>query len=154
MSGNPQGRNKYSVYRQIRYDRTYRTLGRMTWWRVVLGLVLLASVFFLSGTVSQSFAARGQFRTAERLLLSRTWMERYRPDLLAFIDAGAAYEDGNYDAAYERLTVLDASALGAGLSDGFESLRAGLLAHYTALDSPEAQERAEQLQSLPGVQAS
>ena len=154
MSGNTQGESKYSVYRKIRYDRTYRPLGRMTWWRVVLGLVLLASVFFLSGTVSRSFAARGQYQTAERLLVSKAWMERYRPDLLAFIEAGAAYEDGDYDAAFERLTGLDASALGAGLSAEYESLRAGLLAHYSALESPEARERAEQLQSLPGVQAS
>lgn len=51
--------NKYSVYRQIRYDRTYRTLGRMNWIRVVLGAVLLVSIFFISGTVSEYFASRG-----------------------------------------------------------------------------------------------
>ena len=95
MSGNLQGTNKYSVYRKIRYDRTYRPLGKMTWWRVVLGLALLLSVFFLSGTVSRSFAARGRWQTAERLLLSKAWMERYRPDLLAIIEAGAAYGGGD-----------------------------------------------------------
>ncbi len=154
MSGDLQGTNKYSVYRKIRYDRTYRPLGKMTWWRVVLGLALLLSVFFLSGTVSRSFAARGHWQTAERLLLSKAWMERYRPDLLAFIEAGAAYEEGDYDSACDRLAALDASALDAGLSAEYEALRAQILAHYSGLDSPEARERAELLQSLPGVQAS
>ena len=154
MSGDLQGTNKYSVYRKIRYDRTYRPLGKMTWWRVVLGLALLLSVFFLSGTVSRSFAARGRWQTAERLLLSKAWMERYRPDLLAFIEAGAAYEEGDYDSACDRLAALDASALDAGLSAEYEALRAQILAHYSGLDSPEARERAELLQSLPGVQAS
>ena len=57
-----QGQSKYSVYRQIRQQRTYRTLGRMTRLRVIIGFVLLLSVFFISGTVSKSFAARGDFR--------------------------------------------------------------------------------------------
>lgn len=56
--------NKYSVYRQIRYDRTYRTLGRMNWIRVVLGAVLLVSIFFISGTVSEYFASRGNYAFA------------------------------------------------------------------------------------------
>ncbi len=154
MSGDLQDTNKYSVYRKIRYDRTYRPLGRMSWWRVVLGLVLLSSVFFLSGTVSRSFAARGHWQTAERLLLSKAWMQRYRPDLLAFIEAGAACGEGEYDMAFERLTTLDASALDTGLSAAYESLRAQLLAHYSGLESPEARERAEQLESLRGVQLS
>ncbi len=99
MSDDMQGVNKYGVYRRIRQERTYRTLGRMTWWRVVLGLVLLASVFFISGAVSRFFAERGHFHTAERLLVSRRWIETYRPDTLAFIEAGILYEDGNYEAA-------------------------------------------------------
>lgn len=101
MSGDMQGQNKYSVYRKIRYDRTYRPLGKMSWWRVVLGLALLASVFFISGAVSGFFAARGSFRTAERLMLSERWMERYRPDFKAYIEAGVLYEDGDYAGAYE-----------------------------------------------------
>ncbi|MBR1455645.1 MAG: hypothetical protein IJ594_00620, partial [Oscillospiraceae bacterium] len=93
------GMSKYSVYRQIRQERTYRPLGRMTWWRVVIGLLLLASVFFLSGAVSQFFAVRGHFHTAERLLLSPAWVEKYRPELRDFLAAGVLYEDGDYAAA-------------------------------------------------------
>ena len=101
MSGDMQSTNKYSVYRRIRQERTYRTLGRMSWPRIVAGLVLLASVFFLSGAVSGFFAARGSFRTAERMMLSKRWMERYRPDAKAWIEAGVLYEDGDYAGAYE-----------------------------------------------------
>ena len=94
-----QGQSKYSVYRQIRQQRTYRTLGRMTRWRVILGFVLLLSVFFISGAVSKSFAARGHFRTAKALMLSPRWVETYNPDLGRYIDAGLLYEDGDYAGA-------------------------------------------------------
>ncbi|MCR5576435.1 MAG: hypothetical protein K6F56_05445 [Oscillospiraceae bacterium] len=104
-----QGQNKYSVYRKIRYDRTYRPLGKMSWPRVVLGLVLLASVFFLSGTVSGFFAARGSFHTAERLMLSERWMERYRPEFKAYLAAGVLYEDGDYEGAYEAVRAIGES---------------------------------------------
>ena len=113
MSGeqnNYQGQSKYSVYRQIREQRTYRTLGKMTWWRVVLGLVLLLSVFFISGTVSKSFAARGHFRTAKALLVSPAWVEKYNPDLGRFIDAGVLFEDGDYAAALAGFEALEGDA--------------------------------------------
>ena len=45
--------NRYGTYRQIRAQRTYRTLGKMSWWRIVLGLALLLSVFLISGFFSQ-----------------------------------------------------------------------------------------------------
>ena len=99
--GDMQGQSKYSVYRQIRQARTYRTLGKMSWQRVALGLALLASVFFISGAVSGFFAARGHFRTAQRLLLSKRWVETYRPELKAWIDAGVQYEAGDYAGAIE-----------------------------------------------------
>ena len=99
MSDEQQGMNKYSVYRRIRQERTYRTLGKMSWWRVVLGLALLASVFLISGAVSRFFAERGHFHAAERLMVSRRWVETYRPDTLAFIEAGLLYEDGDYEGA-------------------------------------------------------
>ena len=35
----------HSVYRQIRAERTWRPLGKMSWWRIVLGLALLLLVF-------------------------------------------------------------------------------------------------------------
>ena len=31
--------DRHSVYRQIRAQRTYRTLGKMSWWRIVLGII-------------------------------------------------------------------------------------------------------------------
>ncbi len=91
--------NKYSVYRQIRFNRTYRTLGKMTWWRVVLGAVLLASVFLISGVVSQYFASRGNFHLAEKLMVSPQWMEKHKPETKAFIEAGVFYQDGDFEAA-------------------------------------------------------
>lgn len=94
------GMNKYGAYRYIRFRRTNRTLGKMTWWRVVLGLILLASVFFISGAVSDFFAARGRFHTAERLMLAPGWVERYRPELKAYFAAGVLYEDGDYERAF------------------------------------------------------
>ena len=106
MSGEINNSNKYSVYRNIRYRRTYRTLGRMSWWRIALGLALLVFVFFLSGTVSSSLAARGHFKAAERLIVSPRWMEQYRPELKAFIEAGVLYEDGDYEGALSRFDAL------------------------------------------------
>ena len=91
--------SKYSVYRRIRYDRTYRPLGKMSWWRVIIGLALLFFVFLLSGTVSRGFASRGHFITAQKLMISPAWMEKYNPELKAYIDAGALYETGEYEAA-------------------------------------------------------
>ena len=101
-----QGQSRYSVYRQIRQQRTYRTLGRMTRLRVIVGFVLLLSVFFISGAVSKSFAARGHFKTAKALMLSPAWVEKYNPDLKAWIDAGVLYEDGDYEAALEGFAAL------------------------------------------------
>lgn len=90
-----------NLYREIRYRRTYRTLGKMSVWRVVLGILLLCSVLFISGFVSQLFAARGQFHIAETLMISPAWMEQYKPETKAFIEAGVLYQDGEYEAAAE-----------------------------------------------------
>ena len=94
-------------YRRIRYDRTYRPLGKMSWWRIVLGVALLLLVVFLSGTASQSFAARGKFIMARKVMLSPGWMERYKPDTLAFINAGVLYEEGDYEGAYSGFSAID-----------------------------------------------
>ena len=99
--------NKRAAYRQIRYDRTYRPLGKMSWWRVILGLTLLVFVFLLSGTVSQGFASRGHFKTARTLMVSPAWVEKYKPELKAFIDAGIPYENGDYEAALQAFDSLD-----------------------------------------------
>lgn len=112
--------NKYSVYRQIRFNRTYRTLGKMTWWRVALGAVLLASVFLISGVVSQRFAARGNFILAEKLMVSPTWMEKHKPETKSFIEAGVLYQNGDYEAASEAFAIIkdvDAAAVMKSSSD-------------------------------------
>lgn len=80
--------NRYSVYQKIRHDRTYRTIGKMSLWRVLLGIVLLIFVLLLSGTVSQMFASHGHFKTAQTLMISKQWMQRYKPETKAYIDAG------------------------------------------------------------------
>ena len=99
--------NRYEVYRNIRQQRTYRTLGKMTWWRVALGLALLLLVFLLSGAVSDSFASRGHFQTAKALMISPGWLERYRPLDKRFIDAGALYQECDYEGAMEALDSLE-----------------------------------------------
>lgn len=119
MSDERSGVNKYAEYRRIRFERTNRPLGKMSLWRVVLGLVLLASVFLLSGFVSSSLASRGRFRAAESLMLSPHWMETYRPALKAYIEAGVLYESGDYEgalAAFSALSEPEAARTMASLS--------------------------------------
>jgi VCBS repeat-containing protein len=43
--------NKYQVYRDIRFKRTYRTIGKMSAWRIVLGVILIIFVLLLSLTL-------------------------------------------------------------------------------------------------------
>ena len=95
--------SKYSVYRKIRYDRTYKTLGKMSWIRVVLGVALLISVLLISGAASEPLAARGHFGAAKTLMVWPWWMETYRPEFKAYIDAGVLYEEGNYEDAQSML---------------------------------------------------
>ena len=80
--------NKFDTYRSIRFKRTYRTLGKMSWWRIVLGLALMCYVLLLSGLVSQLFASREKFVVAEKLMISPEWMDEYKPETKAFIEAG------------------------------------------------------------------
>lgn len=102
--------NKYSVYRKIRQERTYRTLGQMSWWRVLLGTLLLLSILFFTGIVSRPYAAKGDFRTAKILLITPAWMARYHPEELAYLDAGVLYQDGYYDAAMVNFRSLESEA--------------------------------------------
>ena len=99
--------DKYSVYRNIRYNRTYRTLGKMSWWRVVLGAVLVVYVLLLSGLVSQIFATREQFVIAEKLMISPEWMEKYKPETKAFIEAGVLYQNGKINEALDEFKSLE-----------------------------------------------
>ena len=91
--------NKYSVYRQIRYARAFKPLGKMSWWRIVLGIILIVYLLLMSGFVSQMLASRMQFRAAEKLMIAPQWMEDYKPETKAFIEAGVLYQDGDYLAA-------------------------------------------------------
>ena len=99
--------NKYAIYRDIRYKRTYRTLGKMGPWRIVLGAILMLSVFLISGFIPQRIAAKGNFILAEKLMISPAWMEKYKPETKAFIEAGVLYQDGEYLAAAEAFSVIE-----------------------------------------------
>ena len=105
--------NNINEYRNIRYQRTYRTIGKMSWWRIVLGIVLIVFVIFLSGWPSQMLAARGKFIAAEKAMISPEWMEDYKPDTKAFIEAGVLYENGEYEAAsaaFSEISNIDAAS--------------------------------------------
>lgn len=93
--------NKYTVYQNIRRNRTYRTLGKMSLWRVVLGILLLIAALLISGVPSQYLSSHGHFHAARALMLSPGWMEKYKPEVKAYIEAGVLYQDGDYEAAYE-----------------------------------------------------
>ena len=60
--------SRTSIYRQIRAQRTWRPLGKMSWWRVGVGIALLLFALLLSGVPSQRLAASGRFEAAERMI--------------------------------------------------------------------------------------
>ncbi len=95
--------NRYSEYRRIREARAYRTLGKMTWWRIVAGIILLILVLLISGLPSEKLVASGHYKAAGRLMVSPAWMEKYKPEMKAVIDAGSLYADGDIAAAAETL---------------------------------------------------
>ena len=109
--------NRYSTYRQIRAQRTYRPLGKMSWWRIVLGAALLLSVFLISGFFSQRLAAAGHFKAAEKLMISPRWVETYRPALKAFIEAGVLYQDGDYEAARDAFAAIEGEEAAAAMKN-------------------------------------
>ena len=99
--------NRFSLYRRIRHERTYRTLGKMSWWRVALGTALLVSILFFTGILSRPFAARDDFRTAKALLLFPSWMEHYHPEDLAYLEAGILFQEGRYGEAMDAFGALE-----------------------------------------------
>lgn len=99
--------NRYGEYQKIRRDRTYRTIGKMSLWRVALGIALLIFVLLLSGAVSQMLASHGHFKAAQTLMISKQWMEKYKPETKAYIDAGVLYQAGDYEAAYEMFSGIE-----------------------------------------------
>ena len=93
----------------------------MSWWRVGVGIALL-----LSGVPSQRLAASGRFEAAERMIISRAWMERYKPESMRFIQAGALYECGEEEAARELLGSINPSDLSEGEAQEYQVLREAL----------------------------
>ncbi len=93
--------SRLGEYKRIRYNRTYRSLGKMTLWRVLLGFALLIYVFLLSGAVSLRLANAGHFKAAETLMVSKSWMAKYKPEVMAYIEAGFVYQEGDYEIAAE-----------------------------------------------------
>ena len=118
--------SRTAVYRQIRAERTWRTLGKMSWWRIAVGVALLLLALLLSGVPAQRLAASGRFRAAERLILSRTWMERYKPESLRFIEAGVQYEQGETELARELLGSINPSDLSEGEALEYQVIREAL----------------------------
>ncbi len=129
--------NRYSVYRQIRYERTYKTLGKMNWVRIVLGALLLISVFFITGTVAEYFASRGNFSLAEKMMLVPAWMENYKPETKAYIEAGALYESGDYDGAYDRSLEVDIDELTKSKKTVYNELCSRLYEHFNSAGDAE-----------------
>ena len=115
--------SRISIYRQIRAQRTWRPLGKMSWWRVGVGIALLLFALLLSGVPSQRLAASGRFEAAERLIISHAWMERYKPESMRFIQAGALYERGEEEAARELLGSINPSDLSEGEALEYQVLR-------------------------------
>ena len=99
--------NKYALYRDIRFKRTYRTLGKMSLWRIIAGAILMLSVFLISGFIPQRIAAKGNFILAEKLMISPAWMEKYKPETKAFIEAGVLYQEGEYALAADAFSKIE-----------------------------------------------
>lgn len=131
--------------RQIKADRVYKTLGKMSWQRVVLGIALLCFVFVFTGTLSELYLNRGSYGTAQKLIISRQWMEEYKPEEMALIDAGAALETGDADAAYELIEDVGIAGLHARFLDEYADVCAEIAEICKALSGEEAALRAEKM---------
>lgn len=92
--------------RKIKEDRIYKTLGKMSIWRIILGILLLFVVLLISGTVSEFLASRGHFHAAETFMIAPGWMEEYKPQEKAYFAAGALYEKGEYEAALKAFETI------------------------------------------------
>ena len=114
--------SRYSVYRQIRAQRTWRPLGKMSWWRVVVGIALLLLALLISGVPAQRMAAAGHFGAADRLMHFPSWMERYKPESKRFIEAGVMVLHGEEDAARELLGKINPSELSEGEAQEYQLL--------------------------------
>lgn len=134
----------YYQNRKIKADRVYKTLGRMSWQRVVLGVILLLYVLMLAGTVSEFLLMKGRYNAAETFMVDR-WMENYKPEEKALIDAWAAYDNGDCDTAFEQIEDIDYNVLPSRLINKYTELCTNLADHYTALSDSESLRRVEVL---------
>ena len=96
----------FAANRQIKADRVYKTIGKMSWWRIIAGLALLALVFLMAGTVSEFFAERGHYKAAQFFMISPGWMEKHKPQEKAYFAAGVLFEEGDYAAAREACAAI------------------------------------------------
>ena len=137
--------------RKIKEDRVYRTLGRMSWQRVVLGVILLLYVFILSGIVSEFFLLRGSYKTADTFMVE-AWMEKYKPEEYTLIKSGAAFDAGDADGACRRIRDMDIAELPAKFWEPYIALCSQLGEYYRAGEDSRADElfaAAERAASLP-----
>ena len=132
MAGN------YANNRKVKADRVYKTLGKMSWQRVVLGIMLLILIFFLAGTVSEFFLDRGEYKKAEACMVSERWMESYKPETKKLIDAGALYCRGDFDGACLQLADIELSELSSKRLDALHELSAAVAAELEAEGKTEA----------------
>jgi len=91
----------YAQNRKIKQDRIYKTLGKMSWWRIIAGVALLLLLLLISGVASKPFASRGNYKLAKTLMIAPGWMETYKPEEKAYIEAGVLFEEGRYEEALD-----------------------------------------------------
>ena len=144
----------YYRNRKIKADRVYKTLGRMSWQRVVLGIILLIYVLILAGTVSEFFLKQGRYNAAETFMVER-WMDNYKPEEKALIDAWAAYDNGDCDTAFEKIEDIDYNVLPSKIIDKYTELCSKLTDHYKTFSDSESVSRAEAMtEAVNKVEAS
>lgn len=133
-----------ALNRKIKADRIYKTLGKMSWQRIVLGVILLVYVFFLSGTASELLFKGGHYTLAERGMVSEKWMEKNKPDTKKLIDAGSLFESGDMDGAYELLKSINTDKVYPLFSNNYSNFCNELSCHYSALQP----DRSDELQAM------
>ena len=128
--------------RKIKEDRVYKTLGKMSWQRVVLGVILLLYVFMLAGTVSEFCLNHGHPKAADTFMVE-AWMDKYKPEEKALIKAWVAYGEEDIGKAYGLLSDLDYEVLPEKLVDEYAELCRHIGEYYLTDASSAAKERAE-----------
>lgn len=133
--------------RQIKADRVYKTLGRMSWQRVVLGIVLLIFVLMLAGIGAEFCLNRGQYDTAQKLIVAEKWMAEYKGAEKKLIDAGAALESGEPEKAYELIAGVGIAELPIKFLDEYADVCGRIGEFYGTQTGEEAAARAEEMKT-------